>query len=207
MPKPATTSAPPTRTPASAPGLRTGLTDPVQQAPDQANLQNGLDKLNDAIRNARAAPEAGLCMPGATMVWINGQTDTLWQPLTNNPDVFSRTTGWVALHLLCLKTAPASEANENLRDYQKNAMSRGNRPWPPRSPAGRHGRPFPTKTGQAHNPPNRNRRPAATTPLGAGAQRPGCITLRSRRWTTGRSTLPIPDAATHADVIWRRMAG
>lgn len=145
-----------------------GLTDPMQQAPDKADLQNGLDKLraqlgddlfnefktqfqvdlfaasdklNDAIRNAGAAPKAGLCMPGATVVWVNGQTDTLWQPLTNNPDIFSRTIGWVTLHpsrkfataplhalavslnLLYLKTALVWEVNENLRDFEKRHVA------------------------------------------------------------------------------------
>lgn len=72
-----------------------GLTDPMAQAPDKADLQNGLDKLraqldgdifkfftttyrvqlpsasddlNDAIHNAGQTPKAGLCLPGPTTV-------------------------------------------------------------------------------------------------------------------------------------------
>ena len=140
-----------------------GVTDPMAQAPDKADLQNGLDRLrgqidddifedftktyqvdlfaasdrlNNAIRAAGTAPKAGLTLPGPTVVWSGGQTDSLWQPLTDNPDIFARTMEWVqsnpshrfataplfaltvGLNLLYLKTALVWEVNENLRDYE-----------------------------------------------------------------------------------------
>lgn len=142
----------------------TGLTDPMQQAPDKADLQNGLDKLrdqldddifdaftktyqvdlfaasdalNNAIRAAGTAPKVGLTMPGPTDVWSDAQTDKLWQPITNTPDIFAKTLEWVelnpshkfatspiyaltvGLNLLFLKTALVWEVNQNLRDYEK----------------------------------------------------------------------------------------
>ena len=99
-----------------------GLTDPMAQAPDKADLQNGLDKLrdeidddlfddfdrtykarlfaasdalNNAIRAAGTAPKAGLTMPGPTVVWSGGQTDALFQPVANNPGIFADTISWL----------------------------------------------------------------------------------------------------------------
>ena len=140
-----------------------GVSDPMQQVPDKADLQNGLDKLrgqidddifdvftktfqvdlfaasdalNNAIRAAGTAPKAGLTLPGPTVVWTGGQTDRLWQPLTDNPSIFAKTLDWVqtnpshkfanaplhaltvGLNLLYLKTALVWEVNENLRDYE-----------------------------------------------------------------------------------------
>ena len=100
----------------------TGVSDPMAQAPDKADLQNGLDKLraqldddmfnyftktfqvnlfsasdtlNNAIRNAGSAPKAGLCLPGPTAVWINGRPDDLWKPLVDNPGLFAPALDWV----------------------------------------------------------------------------------------------------------------
>lgn len=139
------------------------LTDPMAQAPDKADLQDGLDKLrgeidddmfdafdktykarmfaasdalNNAIRAAGKAPKAGLTMPGPTVVWAGGQTDALFQPITDNPSILSDMISWleqnpshrfatapfyaltISLHLLYLKTALVWEVNENLRDYE-----------------------------------------------------------------------------------------
>lgn len=144
-----------------------GLTDPMAQAPNKADLKNALDNLraeldgdiftfftdtyqddlvsasdnlNNAIHNAGRTPKAGACLPGPTTVWVNGQTDSLWQPISDNPDIFSKTMAWiegspsnryqtlplyalaVGLKLLYLKTALVWEINENLRDYETLAQ-------------------------------------------------------------------------------------
>ncbi len=140
----------------------------MAQTPDKADLQNALDKLrsqldgdifqfftdtyqvqllsasdalNDAIHNAGQAPKAGLCLPGPTTVWIDGQNAPLWQPLVNNSGIFSDPQNWielnpsnkfgtaalyaftVSLNLLYLKTALVWEVNENLRYYEKLKVS------------------------------------------------------------------------------------
>lgn len=99
-----------------------GLSDPLAQAPSQADLNLALSELrgklaedmfkaftktyqselfaasttlNDAIRNAGQKPKTGACLPGQTPVWNDAETDPIWQPVRDNPSILKTTQEWI----------------------------------------------------------------------------------------------------------------